>query len=199
MSKSARNTPSTSDVARSPLRDTQSTVAQSEIEVPFVYSPKRGATGTSIKAIDAARFLIQLAAAEEEPDYLTHLRLQKLLYFAQGWSLAMRNKPLFKERIEAWANGPVVPEVYHEFKGNGDRPIDPDQTPTAQMLSDDEREFLESLWHGYKKYSASSLREMTHKHATWIAARKGLAPGEACNREITQSVMKSFFKKQLLQ
>src|SRR5688572_9971276 len=57
-------------------------------------------------ALDVARYLIQLAAAEDEPEELSHLRLQKLLYYVQGWSLAQRGEAMFPDRIEAWAHGP---------------------------------------------------------------------------------------------
>lgn len=147
------------------------------------------------KASEVARFLIHLAASEEEPEFLTHLQLQKLLYFAQGWSLVMRKSPLFSERIEAWAHGPVVLSVYSEFKGYGEQPISPKLVTPPANLSNDEKEFCAALWNGYKKYSASSLRQMTHEHEPWIAARKGLRPGEACTKEITKTAMKTFFTK----
>lgn len=62
-------------------------------------------------AYEVAQHLIRLAEFEEEPDYLTHLRLQKLLYYVQAWSMAMRSRPMFPERIEAWGHGPVVPNL----------------------------------------------------------------------------------------
>ena len=64
------------------------------------------------KALSVAKFLLELAEREDEPDRLSHLRLQKLLYYTQGWSLALRDKALFKDRIEAWAHGPVVKKLY---------------------------------------------------------------------------------------
>ena len=168
------------------------------VEMPLSYrSTPQSASGSPIKAVNAARYLIHLAASEEEPDFLTHLRLQKLLYYAQGWSLAMRNRALFDEKIEAWAHGPVVPVVYREFKSNGDSPINPALVPPAENLTPDEKAFLESLWSGYKKYSASSLREMTHQHSTWIDARAGLQPGDVCTKEISKPAMKALFKQLL--
>lgn len=149
------------------------------------------------KASDIAKCLIHLAAAEEEPEFLTHLRLQKLLYLAQGWSLAMRNKALFNERIEAWAHGPVVPAVYKEFKLYGEKPIDPTLVLAASKINVDERKFLSAMWGSYKKYSSSSLRQMTHEHEPWVNARKGLKPSEVCHTEITRGAMKAYFTKLL--
>src|SRR4051794_29818552 len=61
---------------------------------------------------------------EESGDNITHLKLQKLLYYAQGFHLAIQGEPLFAEPIEAWEHGPVVCRVYHKVKYCGNRPID---------------------------------------------------------------------------
>lgn len=144
-------------------------------------------------AIDVARNLIHLAAAEDEPDFLTHLRLQKLLYYAQGWSLAMRDQAIFEEPIEAWAHGPVVRSVYPVFASYGNTPINPADIPPAENIGLDESEFLSSLWESYKAYSASSLREMAHRERPWLDARGNCGPTDNCDTEITKEAMKEFF------
>jgi uncharacterized phage-associated protein len=145
-------------------------------------------------AIDVARYLIQLAASDEEPEYLTHLQLQKLLYYVQGWSLGMRGIPAFPSRIEAWAHGPVVRDVYPYFADYGYQPIMNYSTPPSDSLNPEDREFIESVWNVYKVYSPSSLREMTHKEAPWLDARKGYGPADRCEVEITQAAMQDFFR-----
>ncbi|GHU75690.1 hypothetical protein AGMMS49992_20150 [Clostridia bacterium] len=67
-----------------------------------------------MKAIDAANFLIDICAKSDQHDYMTNLRLQSLLFYAQGWSLVLRGEPLFDDPIEAWDHGPVVPSVLLE-------------------------------------------------------------------------------------
>ena len=52
-------------------------------------------------------------------DGITHLKLQKLVYYAQAWSLALLNRPLFDEEVEAWAHGPVVESIFQRFKQSG--------------------------------------------------------------------------------
>ena len=146
-------------------------------------------------ALDVARYLIHLAAEESEPDYLSHLRLQKLLYYVQGWSLAIRKKPMFSSRIEAWANGPVVKSLYPHFAGHGFSPIPPDDVEQPKALSDKEKVFVESVWEAYKGFSATSLRDMTHQEAPWCDARRGLEPAERSNREITRESVRAFFTK----
>jgi len=145
------------------------------------------------KALDVANFLVRLAAAEDEPDYLTHLRLQKLLYYAQGWSLALRDMPMFSERIEAWVHGPVVPDVYRSLAGSGSDVILADRFPEPPDLTDEEADFIESVWTAYKDFSAVRLRAMTHAEAPWKAARGNRPSEAACQNEITHEAMKAFF------
>ena len=146
-------------------------------------------------AIDVARYLVHLAASEPEPDYLSHMRLQKLLYYTQGWSLALRDRPMFSERIEAWAHGPVVRDVYPHFADFGDTPILPESVALPQSLSAEDRSFIDSVWEAYKVYSTISLRRMTHKEAPWRNARGTCGPAERCTTEITQDAMRRFFKQ----
>jgi uncharacterized phage-associated protein len=146
--------------------------------------------------MDVARYLVYLASCEEEPDFLSHLRLQKLLYYVQGWSLAMRNKPMFDGRIEAWAHGPVVRDLYPQLNEFGRRPISVEDIGLPQNLTEDEFEFVASVWESYKKFSASSLREMTHKESPWVDARGGCGPADRSDSEITLKAMKEFFSKQ---
>lgn len=150
------------------------------------------------KSLDVARNLIHLAAAEEEPENLTHMRLQKLLYYVQGWSLALRGKPMFNGRIEAWAHGPVVRELYSHFTQYGENPIQVNEIPDSEELDTDEVEFIQSVWESYKPYSASSLRAMTHKEPPWVDARGSCAPADRCDTEITHDAMRRYFSSQAI-
>ena len=89
-------------------------------------------------AMDVARQFVRLAWNGEEPEGLTHMRLQKLLYYAQGWHLAAFGRPLFVGRIEAWKHGPVVKEVYPRFVDRKASPISPDDAGEPS-LSDQDR------------------------------------------------------------
>ena len=146
------------------------------------------------KALDVAKFLLELAEREDEPDRLSHLRLQKLLYYTQGWSLALRDKALFKDRIEAWAHGPVVKKLYPHFASYGNGTIPSPDFKFSDGLDAEEQELVESVWDAYKKFSATSLREMSHREKPWKDARGTLKPADKCEEEITHAVMKKFFK-----
>jgi uncharacterized phage-associated protein len=147
------------------------------------------------RAFDVAKCLIHLAATEDEPDFLTHLRLQKLLYYVQGWSLTLRKKAMFPEEIQAWAHGPVVVSVYPKFADFGNGPIDPTKVGRHENVTKTEAEFIAQVWDAYKGYSASSLREMTHREAPWRDARAGYRPADACKEVISHSAMRRFFSK----
>ena len=145
-------------------------------------------------ALDVARQLVHLAGSEDEPDFLCHLRLQKLLYYVQGWSLGIRKKAMFPDRIEAWANGPVVKSVYPKFADYGFSSISPDTVPLPKKLTAEEAEFVARVWETYKVFSASSLREMTHAEVPWLEARGDTLPGIRSDAEITHESLAAFFQ-----
>jgi uncharacterized phage-associated protein len=92
------------------------------------------------------------------------MRLNKLLYFAQGHALERFGKPLFSASFEAWDYGPVVPEIYHKYKYCGDNPIavtDDDYNPAS--LPPEIQEFLIDISLRYETYSTSALVSMSHK------------------------------------
>jgi uncharacterized phage-associated protein len=143
-------------------------------------------------AYEVAKYLIQLAASEVEPDQLTHLRLQKLLYYVQGWSIALRG-PMFTDRIEAWAHGPVVKSVYPKFADFGSDPIPASKVDEAKGLTEDECDLIAAVWGAAKGFSAMALREKTHSEKPWIEARGKCGPADKCDTEITQKAMQEYF------
>lgn len=155
------------------------------------------AKGTATSALEAARYLILLAASEDEPELLSPLRLQKLLYYVQGWHLAHNpGRPFFFEKVLAWPHGPVVEEVYHEFKSHGRKPI-PEEEASDAGLSEEERGFVRDVWNTYRGYSATALTEMTHDEDPWKDARGTLAREAPSNREIVPDAMERYFASRL--
>ena len=150
-----------------------------------------------VAAIDVARYLIQLAspAGDDEGDSLTHWQLQKLLYYSQGWHLAARGRALFEGRIEAWANGPVVKEVFPTFRGRFTLP--PEEGDEPSSLSAQDKSFLQSVWGVYKQYSASALADKTHKELPWLASRGDTPLGERSEAEISHESLLAFFRPRL--
>lgn len=74
-----------------------------------------------ITYMDVADFF--LAFANECGDFMSNLRLQKLVYYAQAWHLANYDTPLFEEDFEAWIHGPALPALYHHYEGYGRVPF----------------------------------------------------------------------------
>lgn len=134
-------------------------------------------TKVTLSAMDIAAYFIELASAINEND-LTNLKLQKLLYFAQGKYLAKNNTPLFKEDIEAWLLGPVVRNVYEEYKSCGAFPITTFDKgyKNTKNIPEEIKNFLKDIWKEYGIFSASYLVDLTHRSkSAWykISKEKG--------------------------
>ena len=115
-----------------------------------------------IKALDAANFFVDLARSKQAD--MTNLRVNKLLYFAQGWSLARTGSPLFADEIEARDLGPVVPEVYRTFTPCGRSCIrDTSADYDYNRISSEEIDLLLDVSNHYEKYSTSYLVDMSHE------------------------------------
>jgi uncharacterized phage-associated protein len=135
-------------------------------------------------AHEVARYFVSLVD-EEAGDSITNLKLQKLLYYAQGVNLALSDTPLFMNRIEAWTHGPVVPEVYRSYKQHGAQaiptePVDLDEYPK------DMRDLLDEVYEVFGQFTASKLRTMTHSEPPWKLTPQGCV--------ITHQLMKDYFK-----
>lgn len=122
-----------------------------------------------------ANRLLDLAGRDRKK--IDHLQMQKLLYLAQGWSLAIIGTPLFKDNIEAWRHGPVVPTIYDALRGYGSRPIvsklvdldeDFEVVEAKGSFTKFESEIIDSVWNGYKDWSGPQLVNLTHEeHSPW--------------------------------
>lgn len=108
-----------------------------------------------------------LKIARSENITLTPMQLVKLTYIAHGWSLGLRNKDLFKNRIEAWQYGPVIPDLYHATKLYGRHPIPFSAIGDGPInVSDEDSHFLASVIDKYGNLDGITLSYMTHKSGT---------------------------------
>lgn len=136
-------------------------------------------------AIDIANHLLFLAEPEVG-ELISNLKLQKLLYYVQGFHLAINNKPLFKESIIKWQYGPVVIEVYHEFKECGSSAIPKPSKEALVKLNSSETELIEEVYNIYGQFSATKLMDMTHREKPWRETKM--------NGTIKHDTMKNYFK-----
>jgi uncharacterized phage-associated protein len=134
---------------------------------------------------DVAEFFVD--AAGEESD-MTNLKLNKLLYFAQGVHLARTGTPLFEDTIVAWEFGPAIPCVHQRYSKCGKNPIEPDKIDLEGRLSDEETATIIDTMREFGKYTAYYLVTKTHAAGTpWAMTPRGDI--------ISQAVIKDYFEK----
>lgn len=124
---------------------------------------------------------------------MTAMKLQKLVYYSQAWHLTWDERPLFEERIEAWANGPVTPALYGAHRGQ--YLVEPGMfaSQAAGGLSDDERESIDKVLEFYGGKDPQWLSNLTHIEAPWMIAREGVPEGDRCDHEITAESMIEYY------
>ena len=136
-------------------------------------------------AHDVAAYILQ------ERGTMTAMKLQKLVYYCQAWSLVWDERPMFHERIEAWANGPVVPVLYAMHRGQFQLTTWPQGDPSK--LDQDAIDTIKAVLDFYTPQSPQWLSDLAHMEEPWRAAREGLADGERGNREITLASMADYY------
>lgn len=139
---------------------------------------------------DVAAYILQ----KQGP--LTAMKLQKLCFFSQAFSLAFLDDPLFPEEIEAWVNGPIVRALWNRHAGahnikqwKGD--------PTA--LPEDKRSLVDTVLYFYGNLPAQELSRLTHEGRPWLDARNGIGPKEPSQQVISHDAMKMFYRQTFLQ
>lgn len=126
---------------------------------------------------------------EESP---SPMKLQKLCYYAQGYSLA-EGEQLFPEDFQAWQHGPVVVDLYHKFKHFQWRQISDEITAVDEKIKD----FITDIVAAYGRYDGAALSTMTHRESPWLEARGTLDESEGSVEIITKDAMKSYFQSKL--
>ena len=124
---------------------------------------------------------------------ITTWKLQKLVYYSQAWSTVWDDAPIFPEAIEAWANGPVCPDLYRLHRGQFQVETLPENAGNQANLTPDQRETVDIVIGHYGHKSAQYLSELTHLERPWITAREGLLPGERGQSEITLESMAEYY------
>lgn len=125
--------------------------------------------------------------------WLDAMSLQKLLYYVQAWHLAITDEPLFEERIKAWKDGPVVPQVWHARKdGETRRAID--QSVDGIALDDQTSDLVDMVLATYGSMSGDELSALTHAEDPWREARGDLPPEASCITEVSHQSMAQFYR-----
>jgi uncharacterized phage-associated protein len=129
----------------------------------------------------------------EKQGTMTSMKLQKLVYYSQAWSLVWEERPIFDQHFEAWANGPVSPKLYKVHRGLYYVERKDFSCGDPNNLSPEDKETIDSVLDFYGNKSSQWLSELTHRESPWLDARQGFAPGERCSNEITLSAMHEYY------
>lgn len=153
----------------------------------IVFFDKKG--GIKVTSIfDVARFFLSKSS-------MSHLKLQKMCYYAQAWYLAIFGRRLFDEDFQAWLHGPVSPTLYQRYKQWGVYAIS--QYAGAVDLNTDTEDFLEMIYGIYGVYSGRQLEKLTHSEEPWKQARNG-AKGY-CTNIISDDSIAKYYRNTLFQ
>lgn len=139
---------------------------------------------------DIADKLIELEGS------MSTMKLQKLCYYSQAWSLAWTGSPLFNEDFQAWANGPVCPELFNYHKGQF-KISSPMPKSRLTSLTEDQLEIIMKVYEDYGDDTGAELSVMTHQEKPWLNARKGSPEGARSETIISQESMKTYYSNLL--
>jgi len=140
---------------------------------------------------DVANYILKISRdnsedEDEDVDFISNMKLQKLVYFCQGFFLALCGKPLFPEIIEAWKHGPVCPRLYRPLKIYGSSPIAACIDPEKLNVGEKEKSIINMVYSTYRQYSSSGLRKITHNEGPWKSTQLG--------EEISQEAILKYFE-----
>ncbi|MDO5295361.1 MAG: DUF4065 domain-containing protein [bacterium] len=139
-----------------------------------------------VTVFDVAKYIL------EQLGTLSTMKLQKLCYYAQAWSLVWNEEPLFPNEFEAWVNGPVCRELFVATKGEvcvGASYIEGD----SSVLSEDQKKTVNSVLKYYGDKEANWLSQLTHMEEPWIKAREGFPSGVKCHNIVTKESMAKYY------
>jgi uncharacterized phage-associated protein len=144
--------------------------------------------GQPFSAEDVARYFLALQDDAAGRD-ISNLKLQKLCYYAQGFSLAINGRPMFPEPIEAWQHGPVVPSLWRIYNQHRGAPIRRPADLDLRRYARNTRSLLDDVYKVFGQFSAWKLREMTHNEPPWQNTPQGAV--------ISHEALTAYFKTQV--
>jgi uncharacterized phage-associated protein len=136
---------------------------------------------------DVAKYIL------EKQGPITTMKLQKLVYYAQAWSLVWDEDPLFNEPIEAWINGPVVPTLYDIHRGM--YKVDAQNIPRgdSSLLSENQKDTIDHVLEYYGHRNTQWLVDLTHLEDPWKNAREGQPRDARGNQVISLESMSEYY------
>lgn len=136
---------------------------------------------------DVARYLTESTGS------VTAMKLQKLMYYCQAWHLVWDEEPLFPDDFQAWANGPVLPNLYARHRGMFKVSSSDFADGSVDQLSADQRQTIDKVLGFYGVQTAQWLSDLTHKERPWLDARGTLPPGALSEAVISQASIHEYY------
>ena len=135
---------------------------------------------------DTARYILEKLGS------MSTMKLQKLCYYSQAWSLVWDDTELFSEEFEAWANGPVCKELYDATRGMFTVTAK-DEPGDSNNLSENQKDSINLVLDYYAKHNAQWLSQLTHMEDPWLQARVNVPAGESSSNIITKESMALYY------
>lgn len=123
---------------------------------------------------------------------MSTMKLQKLCYYCQAWSLVWDDAPLFQEEFEAWANGPVCKELFTKTRGQYSVSA-ADETGGDDNLTPEQKETIDIVLTHYASHDAQWLSQLTHLERPWNEAREGIPKDMSCSSIIAKESMAEYY------
>ena len=149
-----------------------------------------------------AQLLADYILQEYSP--ISHLKLQKLLFYCEAYHLAYFESELLNQQFEAWVHGPVCRDVFNNLKDKSliyaDISFDNCYNPKHKLeglLTTNQMEVVNDVLEELSEWTALELENATHSETPWINARKGHAASERCVAQISKDEMRSFYQQEL--
>lgn len=142
-----------------------------------------------------------IALSNETGNLISNLKLQKLMYYAQAWYLAIHRKPLFEASFEAWVHGPVLRKLFDEYSHFRWKPIQRDDLSEEYLewfeaeFGEEVNEFMDNLVDEYFGLTAYHLERLTHLEEPWRRARNGLPEDAPSTNVIENDWMRDFYER----
>jgi uncharacterized phage-associated protein len=156
-----------------------------EVVQAYLQAPLNAITARPVGVLDLAAAILEQCPSAGE------LKLQKLCYYTQAEHLVLTGEPLFRERIEAWAAGPVVRElwVHRRYQGEtlGNASLLAEH-PTGSIA-------LATTLVKYRDWTGAQLSELSHREGPWLAAREGIAPDASSSQEIRAADIRTYYER----
>lgn len=160
-------------------------IAKGELKIVAVPS-----NSETLSDRDIANYFIWLASQSDVE--INAYKLQKLMYYAQAWHLAIYGTPLFNADFQAWVHGPVIPALFERYTSLFSwEPIA--EKIEQPKLSEEIGDFLEEVAEAYFEYDDETLERMICGEMPWLEARGNLPRDESCHAIISQESMKKYY------